>query len=74
MLLTSLALKKKMSISDVNKCKNSFITSILDHKKSIDDPNDTSNIFNNFLASVGKTSYRKGNPSSESQPLVLPKS
>ena len=57
-----------MSISDVNKCKNSFITSILDHKKPVDDPNDTSNIFNNFLASVGKTSYQKGNPSSESQP------
>ena len=51
-----------MSILDVNKCKNSFIASVLDHKKSVDDPNDTSNIFNNFLANVGKTSYRKGNP------------
>ena len=62
-----------MSILDVNKCKNSYIlTSILDNKKSVDDPKDTANILNNFLANVGKTSYRKGNPSSESQPLVLP--
>ena len=60
-----------MSVLDVSKCKKRYITSILDNKKSFDDPKDTANIFNNFLANVGKTSYRKGNPSSESQPLVL---
>ena len=41
-------------------------------KKFVDDPKDTANIFIIFLASLDKTSYRNGNPSSESQPLVLP--
>ena len=61
-----------MSILHVSKCKNSYITSILVKKKFVDDPKDTANIFNIFLANLGKTSYRKGNLSSESQPLVLP--
>ena len=60
-----------MSILDVRKCKNSDITSLFD-KKSVDDPKDTANIFNIFLADLGKTSYRKGNHSGKSQPLVLP--
>ena len=51
--------------------KNSYVTSILDNK-SVDEPKDIANIFNNFLANVGKTSYRKGNPPRESLPLVLP--
>ena len=32
-----------MSILDVSKCKNSYITSILDNKKPVDDPKDTAN-------------------------------
>ena len=48
-----------MSVLDVSKCKKRYITSILDNEKSFDDPKDTANIFNNFLANVGKTSYRK---------------
>ena len=58
-----------MSILDVS--KNSYITSILVMKKFVDDPKDTANIFSMSLASLSKTSYRNGNPSSESQPLVL---
>ena len=61
-----------MSILDVSKCKTSDIASILDNKKSFDDREDTANIFNNFLANVGETSYRRENHSSESQALVLP--
>ena len=60
-----------MSILDVSKCKNSDITSILDKKKrSVDDHEDSVNVFNNFLANVGKTSYRRESHSSVSQPLV----
>ena len=33
-------------------------------------PQDTASIFNIFLATLGKTSFRKGNPTSESQPLA----
>ena len=40
---------------DVSKCKNSYIISILDNKKPVDDPKDTANIFSTFLANVGKT-------------------
>ena len=40
--------------------KNSYATSSLDNK-SVDEPKGIANIFNNFLANVGKTSYRKGN-------------
>ena len=61
-----------MSILDVSKCKNSDITSIFHKKKSVVDPKDTANIFNIFLANLGKISYRKGNHSGKSQPLVLP--
>ena len=60
-----------MSISGDCNCKNSDITSILEKKKGVDYRKDTGNILNIFLAIVGKTSYRKGNLSSESQPLVL---
>ena len=47
-----------MKILDVSKlyCKNSYITSIL-VKKFVDDPKDTGNIFNIFLANLGKASY-----------------
>ena len=58
-----------MSILDVS--KNSYKTSILVMKTFVEDPKDTANIFSIFLASLGKTSHRNGNPSSESQPLVL---
>ena len=37
------------SIINVGKCKNSYITSILNKNKSVDNPNDIANIFNNFL-------------------------
>ena len=49
--------------------KNSYINSIL-HSLSMT-LTDVANISNKFFANVGKTSYRKGNPPSESQPLVL---
>ena len=46
------------SIVNVGKSKNSYIPSILD-KKPVDDPNAIANIFNNFLAAVGKTTEKR---------------
>ena len=37
---------------NVGKCKNSYITSILNNRKSVDNPNDIANIFNNFFANI----------------------
>ena len=37
------------SIINVGKCKNSYITSILNNNKSVDNPNDIVNIFNIFF-------------------------
>ena len=45
-----------MSILDVSKCKNSYITSILDKKSCVDDITTLhANIFNIFLANLSKT-------------------
>ena len=49
------------SILNVGKCKNSYITSILNNNKSVDNPKDIANIFNNFFANVVKTK-EKGIP------------
>ena len=44
-----------MSIINVGKCKNSYITSILNNNnKSVDNPNDIANNFNNFFANIGE--------------------
>ena len=56
------------SIINVGKCKNSYITSILSNNKSVDNPNDIANIFNNFFANVGK-STEKGIPQASHSPL-----
>jgi len=42
-------------IINVGKCKNSYITSILNNNKSVDNPNYIANIFNNFFANIGKS-------------------
>ena len=43
------------SIINVGKCKNSYITSILSNiNKSVDNPNDIANIFNNFFEDYGE--------------------
>ena len=49
------------SIINTGKCKNSYITSILNNNKSVDNPNDIADIFNNFFANIGKTT-EKGIP------------
>ena len=49
------------SILNVGKCKNSNITFILNNNKSVDNPKDSADIFNNFFANVGKTT-EKGIP------------
>ena len=49
------------SIINVDKCKNSYITSISNNNKCVDNPNDIANIFNNFFANIGKTA-EKGIP------------
>ena len=49
------------SILNVGKCENSYITSILNNNKSVDNPKDIANIFKNFFANVGKTT-EKGIP------------
>ena len=49
------------SILNVGKCKNSYVTSILNNNKCFDNPKDITNIFNNFFANVGKTT-EKGIP------------
>ena len=58
------------SIINVGKCKNSYITSILNNiNNSVDNPNDIiANIFNNFFANVGKTK-EKGIPQGSHSPL-----
>ena len=61
-----------MSILDVSKCKNTYITSILDNKKSVDDPKGTASIFNNFLANVGKTTEKEIPPVNHSPSLPGP--
>ena len=49
-------------ILNVGKCKKkSYITSILNNNKPVDNPKYIANIFNNFFANVGKTS-EKGIP------------
>ena len=42
------------SILNVGKWKNSYTTFILNNNKSVDNPKDSANIFNNFFANVGK--------------------
>ena len=49
------------SILNVGKCKNSYITSILNNNKPVDNPKDIANIFDNAFANVGKTT-EKGIP------------
>ena len=55
------------SILKVGKCKSSYITSILNNSKSVDNPKDIANIFNNFFANVGKTT-EKGLPRGSHSP------
>ena len=55
------------SILNVGKCKSSYITSILNNSKSVDNPKDIANIFNNFFANVGKTT-EKGLPRGSHSP------
>ena len=55
------------SILNVGKCKNSYITSILNNNKSFDNPEDITNIFNTFFANVGKTT-EKGIPRGSQSP------
>ena len=47
------------SILNVGKCKNSYLTSILNNNKSVDNPKDIANIFNNFFANIGKTTEKR---------------
>ena len=56
------------SIINIGKCKNSYITSILNNNKSVDNPNDIADIFNNFFANIGKTT-EKGIPWGSHNPL-----
>ena len=44
---------------NVGKGKNSCITSILDNKKSVDDPQDIANIFSDVFANVDKTTEKE---------------
>ena len=60
------------SILNVGKCKNSYITSILNNNKSIDNPKDIANIFNNFFANVGKTT-EKAIPRGSHSPSFYPR-
>ena len=55
------------SILNIGKCKNSYITSTLNNNKSVDNPKDIANIFNNFFANVGKTT-EKGIPRGSHSP------
>ena len=55
------------SILNVGKCKNSYITSILNNNKPVDNPKCIANIFNNFFANVGKTT-EKGIPRGSHSP------
>ena len=48
-----------MSILDVSKCKNSYITSIL-NKKCVDDLKTPLAFSYIFVANLGKTNFRKG--------------
>ena len=57
------------SILNVGKCKNSYITSILNNNKSVDNPKDIANIFNNVFANVGKTT-EKGIPRGSHSPSL----
>ena len=57
---------------NVGKCKNSYITSILNNRKSVDNPNDIANIFNNFFANIGKTT-EKGIPWGSKSPSFYPR-
>ena len=41
------------------KCKNSYITSILNNNKSVDNPKDIANIFNNFFPMLVKLQRRE---------------
>ena len=56
------------SIINIGKCKNSYTTSILNNNKSVDNPNDIADIFNNFFANIGKTT-EKGIPRGSQNPL-----
>ena len=56
------------SILNVGKYKNSYVTSILNNNKSVDNPKDIANIFNNFFANIGKTT-EKGIPRGSHSPL-----
>ena len=56
------------SIINIGKCKNSYTTSILNNNKSVDNPNDIADIFNNFFANIGKTT-EKGIPRGSHNPL-----
>jgi len=41
------------SMINVGKCKNSYIASILSNNKSVDNPNDIANIYNNVFSMLG---------------------
>ena len=56
------------SIINIGKRKNSYITSILNNNKSVDNPKDIADIFNNFFANIGKTT-EKGIPQGSHNPL-----
>ena len=56
------------SILDIGKCENSYITCILNNNKSVNNPYDISNIFNNFFANIEKTT-EKGIPRGSHNPL-----
>ena len=55
------------SILNVGKCRNSYITSILNNNMSVDNPKYIANIFNNFFANVGK-STEEGTPGAAMAP------
>ena len=47
------------SIINVGKCKNSYITSILNNSKSLDNPTDIANIFNTSLLILVRVQRRE---------------
>lgn len=49
------------SILDIGKCENSYVTCMLNNNKSVNNPNDISNTFNDFFANIEKTT-EKGIP------------
>ena len=46
------------SIINVGRCRNSYLTSILNNNKPVDNPDDVANILNNFFANIGKVTEK----------------